>query len=138
VDVHVRVVGVAQTPQTLPWEETGASRLPEEALLLAERLGVTYPEEVKLVLMDTLPSDVYAAYLLPAEVNAHELWPWTRFLNRFGDIVIRLKPLVLDSDEAILAVLAHEAFELNQLFELLPGGTAIRAEQLGKLINRQD
>jgi hypothetical protein len=83
---------------------------------------------------DSLPPDVYAAYLLPIEVHADELWSWKRFLNRFGEIVIRLKPKVLDSDEAIVAVLAHEAFELNHLFEVLPDGAALRAEELYQLI----
>jgi hypothetical protein len=135
VYVQVWIIGAAQTPRTLPWgRPADAPRSLSDVLPLAERHGVTYPEEVKLVLQPNLPPNVYAAYRLPGEVLAHEVWSWRRFLNRFDEIVIRIKPDVLANDEAIVAVMAHEAFELNRLCELLDG-SQLRAEEVGKLIN---
>jgi hypothetical protein len=129
------VCGTAQTPQTLPWKQNeGGPLSPEDALPLSEEHGVSFPEEVRIHLVIDLPIGTYAAYLLPTTTYADDLWRWERFLNRFGEIPLRLAPTVLESDEAIVAVFAHEAYELNALRVRLPDGEAITALELRKLV----
>lgn len=56
------------------------------------------------------------------KLNTHffivSLARWSDFYNKNGKIVVRLRELVLDSDERIVAILSHEMHELNALREL--------------------
>jgi hypothetical protein len=98
---------------------------------------VSFPEDVKLVVLgeDGLPPNVYASYMLPSRYYENDLVGWDRLLDRNGEILIRIKASVLASDEAILAVMAHEAFELNALREIMPDGQKIKPAELYKLIS---
>lgn len=40
---------------------------------------------------------------------------WTQHYNRFGKVPFLIHPEILTSDEAIVAVLTHELFEVQQL-----------------------
>jgi hypothetical protein len=132
----VSILATAQHPRTVPWPKNahGVREL-EDALSVAAGHGVVFPEEVHLVPCATLPKDTYAAYLLPVDVSANTRWPWRRFLNRFEQIVIRMQEKVLESDEAIVAVLTHEAYELNALHAKLPLNFSISAQELYQLIS---
>jgi len=46
---------------------------------------------------------------------------WRDHYNRFGKIPISINPDVLRSDEAIVAVVAHEVFELEELRRMFRG-----------------
>jgi hypothetical protein len=39
---------------------------------------------------------------------------WNQFYNRYDNIAVKVSKDILDSDEAIVAVMAHEMHELNR------------------------
>jgi hypothetical protein len=137
--VVVTLSGAAQDPRSWPWSRNsgGVVRYPQEALALAAARDVSFPEDVRLVVVGEgdLPENVFASYMLPTPFRENDLLGWDRFLNRNGDILIRIKASVLASDEAIVAVLAHEAFELNALRSFLPDGEMISPSKLQQLIS---
>jgi hypothetical protein len=60
---------------------------------------------------------------------------WDQFYNRFEQIPVRVNPVVLESDEAIVAVFGDEMHELNSLRALFEAnGGAMRAGELSRLI----
>lgn len=124
----------AQNPATLPWLSNidGARAVPE-ALALLQDHDVVFPEEIRLSVAE-LPDDTYATYLMPSLTFDGDTWGWSRFLNRFGEIPIRATSSVFESDEAIIAVLSHEAFELNGLREHLPDGHVLPGFTIQQLI----
>lgn len=127
----VWVLAAAQNPRTSPWRPNAhGPRSPIDALSMAADCGILFPEDVQLVVCPTLPPNAFAAYLLPVAVREHTRWSWRHFLNRFENIVIRLRETVLESDEAIAAVLTHEAYELNALHAKLPPPYSIAAAEL--------
>ena len=116
----------------------GEIRTIDEAVDLARRNGVHIPEDInfRLVNQDTLPEGALAEYAqLGKPTSAGEMISWERFYNRYQQIPVRLSRNVLNSDEAIVAVIGHEMHELNKLRELFEQGDGfMRADRLYRAI----
>jgi len=88
------------------------------------------------VLSPSLPADRLAQYASFRVDDPNKTITWKDFYNRFGAIPVQLNPSVLNSDEAIVAVLGHEMHELNalrDLFEESPNGR-MKATYLWRLV----
>lgn len=60
---------------------------------------------------------------------------WEQFYNKYDNIAVKISKDILDSDEAIVAIMAHEMHELNGLREIFAQRGTLTAEELGRLIN---
>lgn len=128
----VDVTGAAQRPRSRPWKtNTDGPRTVEQAVEIARSWGVVLPEDVELVL------DEWGLIAEP-EIDARyfrwrgeltDVIPWSAFYARSGRITLLLKKHVLESDEAIIAVLAHEIYELNNLRALFAAGNGTMVAQ---------
>lgn len=138
----VRIYAAGQAPKTAPWRTNagGVVRSPDEALAIARAHGVVVPDDMQFFFKDPkvlkLDADTYAVYF------ARDLAPgstlrWTDLLNRFDNVAVRVSSEVLSSDEAIVAVIAHEMHELNNLRRLFEeSGGAMSGERFARLVNR--
>jgi hypothetical protein len=60
---------------------------------------------------------------------------WDQFYNKYDNIAVKVSKDILDSDEAIVAVMAHEMHELNGLRKIFAERETLPVEELGRLIN---
>ena len=131
-------MGAAQSPKTLEWAKNpGGPRTLDEAIEIARSHGIDIPEDIKFgIVRGRWPEGRFAEYLqLGRQVNPNEMISWDRFYNQFEQIPVRVNPVVLESDEAIVAVFGHEMHELNSLRALFEAnGGAMRAGELARLI----
>ena len=135
------VRGAAQRPR-LAWAPNpgGLRRTPEEAIALARRWGVEIGEDVRLVwneaLVDSLVGSpakgeiVWACYF---GATSTARLTWNDFLVQ-GRLPVKVRERVLESDESIVAVLAHEMFEVNRLRTLFEERGTISAIEVSRLI----
>jgi hypothetical protein len=126
----VELAGEAQFPRSRPWKvNPEGPRTIDQAVTLARRQGVVIPEDVELVVDEwgliTEP-DVDARYFR-WRGQPTDFIPWTAFYSARGKIPVLVRPEVLASDEAIVAVFAHEVYELNQLRELFAAAQGVMA-----------
>ncbi|MFF5294011.1 hypothetical protein [Paractinoplanes globisporus] len=134
-----RIGGFAQSP-TLKWVPNpgGEVRTIDQAVALARRRGVIIPEDINFVgvAQDTLPPNAFAEYAqLGRPTSAGQMISWEQFYNRFQQIPVRLSNGVLNSDEAIVAVIGHEMHELNGLRKIFDANDGfMRADQLYRAI----
>lgn len=136
--VDVSVVGRGQSPR-MRWAKNpaGQVRAPSEVLELARRHGVEIPDDIRFFAVDAkrLPPDTFAQYMA-RDFRPGQLVRWEDLHNRFEEVAVKLSKDILDSDEAIVAVIAHEMHELNSLRRIMDeSGGAIRAERLHNLIS---
>ncbi|WP_437597398.1 SpvB/TcaC N-terminal domain-containing protein [Sorangium sp. So ce590] len=137
---HVGAVrGTAQSPAMAPYAKNATGpRTVEEAIELARSHGVDIPDDIAIKVTSTaVPEGADASYLVLKEVRPGQSFTWESLQNRFGQVAVRIRPEVLESDEHAVAVLAHEMHELNSLrslFEEAADGR-ISAQRLGQLIN---
>ncbi len=108
---------------------------------LADAWGIELPEDVRLIFRDGLvPQGSWALY---GEFKSGKLYRWED-LKVQGKIPVKIDPSVLSSDEAIVAVLAHEMHEieaLRALFEAretMPGAEIIALVRPDKPGNLHD
>ena len=120
-DVMKPIGGFAQNPR-LKWQPNpdGVIRTRDEAVALARRHGVEIPEDILfgLVQQEDLPANAFAAYAQLGDTSATKRIYWDEFYNRYEMIPVRLSRGILNSDEAIVAVIGHEMHELNALRKL--------------------
>jgi hypothetical protein len=124
------VSGTAQNPRTLPWAPNGdGPRAAAEAVELARRWGILIHEDIAFHFRDdVVPEGAYAVY---NTFDSDKRYRWSDFYAK-GRINVKIRCSVLQSDEAIVAVIAHEMFELNALRmlfeqrETIPGMEIIR------------
>ncbi len=134
----VTVHGLAQKPKTYPWTKNpdGVVRTVADAKRIALEHGVEIPEDIQLFAVQGkwLPPDSYAQYMgrdfLPGQRVS-----WEQFYNKYDNIAVKISKDILDSDEAIVAVMAHEMHELNGLRKIFAQRETLTAEELGRLIN---
>jgi hypothetical protein len=139
VRATVSIQGFAQTPKSYPWRSNadGQVRTVAEARIIATSHGVHIPEDIHLVAVDSkrLPKDTFAKYFEKASHSATLRVSWDEFYNRLDKIPVQLSRDILGSDEAIVAVIAHEMHELNALRALFEErGGSIPAGELRNLI----
>jgi hypothetical protein len=102
----------------------GKTRTIDEAKEIARRHGVVIPEDVHIA-----PDQIGD---LGAEVTARgprvdklagSIVYWSDMVHdKTGKVPFRIRPDIFDSDEAIVAVFAHEMYELEQMRPLLLEG----------------
>jgi hypothetical protein len=110
----------------VPWRpnQGGQHRTIEEAVAIARRHGVEIPDDVAFFLDEfgDLGPDTTARGPKITK-TAGSLVRWSDFVHdRTGKVPFLIRPDVLGSDEAIVAVLAHEMYELENLRRLLEHG----------------
>ena len=134
----VTVRGLAQKPKTYPWTKNpdGVVRATADVKRVALEHGVEIPGDIQIFAVQGkwLPPDSYAQYL------SRDFFPgqrvsWDQFYNRYENIAVKVSKDILDSDEAIVAVVAHEMHELNSLRKIFEERQTLPAEELGRLIN---
>ena len=84
-----------------------------------------------------LPDNTYAKYFARVGVDAKKTIRWEEFLDKdLDELVVRVSDSVFESDEAIVAVMAHEMHELNELRRIFEeSGGAISMQRLHNLIS---
>jgi hypothetical protein len=109
--------GTARAHATEPWTRSRSQPCSiEEALRIAQGHGVVIPDYLRFdVCEDFVPEDAHASYLLLGPMDGNALIRWTDCLNKDGRVPVHVRPGVLESDEAIVAVFAHEAQEITGL-----------------------
>ncbi len=131
--------GTARTHTTEPWAVTRPAPCSlEEAVAIARQHGVDVPEYIRLcpVPDDQVPDAAHAAYLELGHQEGHATIRWEGCLNRSGQIPVRVRRSVFQSDEAIVAVFAHEVHEIQRLREqFLANGGALEAGAIYRLIS---
>lgn len=134
-----------QTPTRQPPVVTGAALLPRykwaphggeprteaDAQQLASTWGVEVPEDVRLIFRAGLvPDGAYARY---GEFYSGKRYRWAD-LTVQGKIPLKVDPEVLLSDEAIVAVLAHEMHEIEALRAMFEERETIPGAELIELV----
>ncbi len=136
---RVTVAGTAQNPRTGPWATNpGGARTMEEAVALARSRGIQIPDDVEFVLAPEgyLDAGDLASYFYARNLKPGDYIEWSRFYTQFGKITVKLRADVLTSDEAIVAVFAHEMHELNSLRDYFAAsGQRMRAIRLVELVS---
>jgi hypothetical protein len=102
----------------------GQIRTLEEAVVIAERFGVRIPEDVAFFVDELGDLDADTTARGPQVTKpAGGTVTWSDFVHdRTGKVPFRIRPDILESDEAIIAVFAHEMFELEKLRPILEEG----------------
>jgi hypothetical protein len=118
----------AQRSLAKPWRPNEAGRRSvEDAVAFAKSRGVVIEHDIKVVARDgILRPDEDAAY---AGFRSTKSYGWEELLIQ-GKLVVKLRPAVLDSDEAILDVLGHEMHEINALRAMFAERGRISGEEL--------
>jgi hypothetical protein len=135
------LAGTATFHQTEPWSgpRSGTRTLygPTGALAFAKQHGIEIQDDVRFVVEPAfIPSNAWAVYFrLKNLMNVRNFIQWTDFYTQ-GKIWVRIRPEVLMSDEAIVAVLGHEMHELNALRLLFARNNGVqRSQELYLLID---
>lgn len=122
----------------------GVTRTAQEAVELARARGVVIPDDIHIQFPEKWTrADADAEYVDVGKRyrNATDKMTWDDFYHdQTGLIPVRLNPAIARSDEALIANIAHEMYELNQLrakFEAAPNGK-ISIGQVARMINRND
>jgi len=125
-------------PKVTDWKKnTSGCRSLEQAISLLEDNGIILPEDVEIVIYDDeLPPDVLATYLLPSRCSKDTHYSWASLLlNRYGQVPIKVRPCVFESDEQIIAVVSHELHELASLREYFANNETVSATRILSLIS---
>ena len=135
----MELLGTSQSPKSKPWKVNDRGpRTVDEAIELAKHWGIEIPSDIAVVVDEwefIVEPNVDARYFrwkgLPTAIIN-----WSELYASSGKIPVLLKPAVLWSDEAIVAVISHELYELNALRHLFAAsGGQMRAERLRDLIH---
>lgn len=109
----------------------GAIRSITEAVEIAKARGVVIPEYVAFFLDELCWLDEHTTARGPKITKAAgSIVVWEDLLNRFGKVPFIVRRDIMESDEAIVAVIAHEVHELQGLMPLLCHG-GITIEEFG-------
>lgn len=138
----VRVRGMGEEPRTYPWRPNpdGAARSIDEAVAIARAHGVEIPDDITFLPRagKHFPPKTFAAYFDRTFADARHVLHWDDFYRHAeDDIAVHISTDILSSDEAIVALFAHEMHELNglrRLFDERDGG-GITAGELRRLVN---
>jgi hypothetical protein len=129
--------GAPKIHRTEPWAiNPEGPRTLEDALALAQRWGVLIPSDVRFFVADDyVPEDAHATYFYRSAKRG-DFVRWEEFFHdRLGHIPIRVRGWVLERDEAIVAVFAHEVYEIEGLRKLFAeSGGVMEASRLYQLI----
>jgi hypothetical protein len=128
-------VAIAGQSPKIAWRPNpgGQVRTIEEAVAIARKHGVVIPEDVSFFVADAgeLAANVTARGPV-VRTEAGGYVQWSDFLNRFGKVPFQVNPKVLESDEAIVGVFAHELYELKRLRAIFKSGSKLTIESFGQ------
>ncbi|WP_159670792.1 hypothetical protein [Andreprevotia sp. IGB-42] len=136
----LRVTGTAANPRMAPYaiNADGLFRTPAEALDLARAHGVYIPEDINIGFINKwMRVDADAEYFSQSKHYKPNDWiEWDDFYHPgTGKIPVRVNAALLNSDEALVAHLSHEMYELNSLRDIFEANSgALRAKHLDQLI----
>ena len=113
-----------------PWRPNldGQTRTIEQAVEIAQRSGVQIPTDVDFFVDELGDLDADTTARGPQVTKpAGATVAWSDLVHdKTGKVPFRIRPDILKSDEAIVAVFAHEMYELERLRPILQkGGTSI-------------
>lgn len=115
----------------------GITRTADEAVDLARRHGIEIDDDVRIGFIDDwrrLDADAEYAQL-GGRFRLDDLIEWDDLLHdRTGMLPVRFNSALLQSDEALLAHIAHEMHEVNALRAIFAERGAITARELRSLI----
>ena len=112
-----------------------AVRSLDEATAIAGRRGVALPSWLKIKVDPTVrESQNLAEYTLVKEAESTAMLSWEE-LAPDGTVSVKIHPSVLASDEKIVGVLQHEAWELTQLRARVESKGRMAADDIQKLIH---
>jgi hypothetical protein len=115
----------------------GVIRSPQDAIDLARSHGVEIGDDVTIGFMkDWTRKDADAEYFYRLREFKPDDWvEWNDFLHETtGKIPVRFNANILNSDESIVAHIAHEMHEVNALRTIFSERGAMRARELNELI----
>lgn len=105
---------------------------------MAKKAGVTIKDDVQFRVWDDdfyeqrYPRDTYAIYGNKFDRVGDVHIRWEDLLSN-GKMMVTIRRSVLESDQKIIAVIAHEMYEVNQLREILFYRHSISTEELANL-----
>lgn len=124
----------AMLPEFRP-NADGVVRSASEALAVAKRHGVEVPSWVKIEFDPKTPLDeAYAHYWLPGTGKSTNGRTWGE-ATKGGTVLVRVHPEVLRSDEMIVGVLQHEAYELEALRRAFEQRGTMRNAEIERLVD---
>jgi hypothetical protein len=131
-DADEHVAGAAQPPRTLPWRPNPEGpRILADAIQLARDRGIRIEDDIRFVVNDALvPANAFACY---GGFQSSQMVRWEDFYVK-ERIPVKIKTEVLASDEAIVAVFAHEMHELNELRRIFEERETMSGKALNELI----
>lgn len=127
------ISGAAQHPRVEWVDNADGPRTETEALGLARKHGVELHDDVWFVWdygRFGLREGDYARY---GGFQSYQVVTWNDFLVQ-GRLPVKVWAGILRSDEAIVAVLGHEMYEINALREMLADGRSMTGTELRRLI----
>lgn len=114
----------------------GVQRTVDEALAIAKKNGVEMPGYIKVVADPTVKiKESFAEYELIKNVREDAPLQWGTLVK--SEVVVRVHPSVLRSDEAIVGVLQHESYELEQLRMTMNRRGTLRPPEIRRMINSE-
>lgn len=127
--------GTAQYPKMAPYvPNVNGPRTASESLDLAKSKGIEIPDDIYIGFMKNWKrTDADAEYFYRKDEFSPNDWiKWTDFYHdKTGKIPVRFNAKILESDEAIIAHIAHEMYELNALRQIFDEKNGeIRAQEL--------
>lgn len=129
-----RTILVAGQSPTVGWvpNPDGRVRTVEEAVDVARRWGVVVPTDVDFFLDEGDELDATITARGPRITKpAGGPVRWSDFIHDLtGRIPVIVRRDIMTSDEAIVAVLTHELYEIEVLRQVLAGGKSITIEDL--------
>lgn len=112
----------------------GAARSVDEAVAIAGKHGVTIPSYIKVVADPAVVIEKeFANYTLVRDLNGNLPLRWDRFAKE--PIVVRVHPSILNSDEAIVGILQHETYELEQLRLTMQKRGALSSDDIARMVD---
>jgi hypothetical protein len=138
------IKGAAFRHRTMWTQNLAGARSVDDALKLADDYGVYIADDVKINFVDDAfydrtfgkYGDSYASYGHVEAANLDQQLTWkSALIDRDGNVNIYIRNSVLDSDEAIIAVLHHETHEIEALRDVFAKRVSLSAREYGRLVN---
>jgi hypothetical protein len=136
----IAIRGYAQGPR-LKWTKNpnGTVRSTSEAIEIARQHGVEIPDDLLLKKLSGkyLPDNTYARYFRMDGKDPTKMISWDDFYDKeLDELLVHIEESVFHSDEAIVAIFAHEMHEINNLRLLFEGsGGSMTVRRLHYLIS---
>lgn len=112
----------------------GAVRSVEEARAIARSHGVEIPSWIRIEVDPKIREGVaFAEYSLARDARETTILSWDRLAP--PEVVVRVHPSVLRSDEKIVGVFQHEVWELTQLRARVDARKGLSAAEIQRLVD---